>query len=62
LGHADVVTLCTELGISWRALERRLRDEATTFQEILDKTRKKLALRYLTSSTLANKEIAHLLS
>ena len=34
----------------------------TTFQKILDKTRKDLALRYLTKSTLAIEEISHLLA
>jgi AraC-like DNA-binding protein len=54
--------VCAELGVSRRTLQRRLRDEATTFQEILDTTRKDLALRYLTKSTLANEEISFLLA
>ncbi len=62
LGHADVVTVCEELGVSRSTLQRRLRNEETTFQEILDTTRKDLALRYLTKSTLANEEISHLLA
>ncbi|WP_370400978.1 AraC family transcriptional regulator [Sulfitobacter sp. JB4-11] len=62
LGKADVVTVCEELGVSRSTLQRRLRDEETTFQEILDTTRKDLALRYLTRSNLANEEISYLLA
>lgn len=62
LGRADVVTVCAELGVSRSTLQRRLNDEATTFQKVLDTTRKDLALRYLTKSTLANEEISYLLA
>lgn len=61
-GHADVATVCAELGVSRSTLQRRLRDEETTFQQVLDTTRKDLALRYLTRSTLANQEISYLLA
>lgn len=62
LGKADVVTVCQELSVSRSTLQRRLRDEDTTFQQILDTTRKDLALRYLTKSSLANEEISFLLA
>ena len=62
LGRSDVGSVCAELGVSRSTLQRRLRNEMTTFQKILDKTRKDLALRYLTKSTLAIEEISHLLA
>jgi AraC-like DNA-binding protein len=62
LGHADMLAVCAELGVSRSTLQRRLRNDATTFQQILDTTRKDLALRYLTKSTLANEEISYLLA
>ncbi len=62
LGNADVVTVCKELGVSRSTLQRRLRNEETTFQVILDTTREELAMRYLTGSTLANDEISQLLA
>lgn len=62
LGHAYVFTIYAELGVSRSTPQRRLCDEATTFQEIFDTTCKDLALRYQTKSTLANKELAHLLA
>jgi AraC-like DNA-binding protein len=62
LGKADVITVCQELSVSRSTLQRRLRDEDTTFQQILDTTRKDLALRYLTKSSLTNKEISFLLA
>ena len=61
-GKADVVTVCQELSVSRSTLQRRLRDEDTTFQQILDTKRKYFALRYLTKSLLTNKEISFLLA
>ncbi|MEM8580352.1 MAG: helix-turn-helix domain-containing protein [Pseudomonadota bacterium] len=49
------------LNTSKSTLQRRLRDERTTFQELLDATRNELALRYLKSSAFNNQQIAHLL-
>lgn len=49
------------LRISRTTLLRRLRDEGTSFQETLDKTREELAQRYLRKSDLTIQQIAHLL-
>ena len=49
------------LGVSTRTLQRRLGDEAVTFQELLADVREGLARHYLTQSTLSLTEIAFLL-
>lgn len=49
------------LNLSKSTMLRRLRDEGTTFQTVLDTTRSDLAARYLSSSALNNQQIAHLL-
>lgn len=49
------------LNTSKSTLLRRLREEGTTFQKLLDGTRRELAARYLLTSTLNNQQIAHLL-
>jgi AraC-like DNA-binding protein len=52
--------VCTRLRMSRSTLMRRLRDEGTTFRELLDATRMALAVRYLETSELNNQQIAHL--
>lgn len=49
------------LGMTERTLLRRLRDENTTFQELLDRLREKLAFDYLRRGDLTIENIAHLL-
>ncbi|MEM9059306.1 MAG: helix-turn-helix domain-containing protein [Pseudomonadota bacterium] len=56
-----IAHVAARLNTSKSTLQRRLRDEDTTFQELLDATRSELALRYLRSSALSNQQIAHLL-
>ena len=48
------------LKLSRSTLLRRLDAEGVTFQSLLDKTRKDLAIRYLVKSDLNNQQIAHL--
>jgi AraC-like DNA-binding protein len=62
LGNADVVSICDDLGVSRSTMQRRLSDEQTTFQQILDDTREQLAVRYLTKSAFSNDEISYLLA
>jgi AraC-like DNA-binding protein len=50
------------LGISRSTLQRRLREEGTSYQEVLDATRRDLAIRYLTKTTLRADEIANVLA
>jgi AraC-like DNA-binding protein len=53
--------IARQLSISARTLSRRLEDEGTAFQDLLDDLRRRLALRYLSTSNLSVSEIAFLL-
>ncbi len=57
---AEDVTLA--LRISRSTLQRRLREEGTSYQEVLDATRRDMAIRYLTKTTLRADEIATVLA
>jgi len=50
-----------ELGMSERTLRRRLREEGTSFSEIVTRVRRQLALKHLDSADLTVSEIAYLL-
>ncbi|MDG2336322.1 MAG: AraC family transcriptional regulator [Myxococcota bacterium] len=50
-----------ELGMSERSLRRRLREEGTSFSEIVTRIRRQLALKHLDSADLTVSEIAYLL-
>jgi len=50
-----------ELGLSARTLQRRLAEDGTTFQELLQEARRELARHYLLHSTLELNETAYLL-
>lgn len=58
-GAEDVVAA---LGISRSTLQRRLRDEETTYQALLDTTRREMAIRYLMKTNLRADEIADVLA
>ncbi len=60
-GHATVSLIASALQVSERTLQRQLREEGTTFRELLDETRRELALEYLRDSSLSIKEITYLL-
>lgn len=49
------------LGLSVRTLRRRLLDEGTTYQALLDRFRHDLAREYLSTGQMAPKEVAYLL-
>ncbi|ROZ77776.1 AraC family transcriptional regulator [Ramlibacter sp. WS9] len=49
------------LALADRTLQRRLRAEGTSFQQLLDKARRELAQKYLSDSRHALGEVAHLL-
>ena len=61
-GRSSAVDVCHSLGVSRSTLQRALSSEGTTFQAVLDETRKELAIRYLTKSSLQIAEIASLLA
>jgi len=60
-GRYRVDDVASRLAVSPRTLQRRLREEGTTFQQILDAVRKDLAGGYLARSDFSNEQIAFLL-
>lgn len=61
-GRTGAEDVALALGISRSTLQRRLRDEGTSYQAVLDATRRDLAIRYLTKTTLRADEIASVLA
>ena len=59
-GLASVQAVAKKLGVSARTLQRRLQDEGTSFQRVLDRTREELARHYL-GTEMAAAEISFLL-
>lgn len=53
-------TVAERLGMSARALQRKLARESTSYQQVLDETRSELALEYL-ADNLSQQEIAYML-
>lgn len=60
-GHYSMVDVAEKLALSRRTLHRRLKDESTTFQRVLDALREELARHYLSRSEYSCTEIAFLL-
>lgn len=60
-GQATVQAVAGRLGVSPRTLQRRLQDDGTSFQRVLDGTREELARHYLGSTGMAGAEISFLL-
>jgi len=60
-GRFDLPSVAKRLGLSARTLQRRLRDEQTSFEALIDEVRKELALRYLLDARLGIEEAALLL-
>ena len=60
-GEVTIDKLAGKLNISRRTLQRRLSDRDTNFLNILQEVRSKVALRYLSDSSLGITEIAFLL-
>jgi AraC-like DNA-binding protein len=60
-GEVTIDKLASKLNISRRTLQRRLSDRGTSFLNILQEVRSKVALRYLADSRLGITEIAFLL-
>jgi AraC-like DNA-binding protein len=52
--------IASEMGVSTRTLRRRLLDEKTSFQEVLESVRRDLARTYLKESGLGLKQVAFL--
>jgi AraC-like DNA-binding protein len=60
ISEPNIAYVCDSLHVSRTTLLRRLRAEGTSFQQLLEETRRTLAMRYLTKSELTNQQIAHL--
>lgn len=60
-GETSMQTVSRKLAVSTRTLQRRLKDEGTSFQQILDKVRQSLAHHYLRNTTMSGAEISFLL-
>jgi AraC-like DNA-binding protein len=60
-GEANADAVCRRLRVSRRTMQRRLKDEKTSFQQILNEVRADLAVRYLSDKRLKSFEVAMLL-
>ena len=60
-GDASLDRVAGQLSMSGRSLQRKLREHATSHQELLDQLRKDLAMRYLREPEMAICEVAYLL-
>lgn len=60
-GQYSSKSVANRLAVSPRTLQRRLKDEGTSFQKILDDLREELALHYLRNSDYTTGQIAFLL-
>lgn len=60
-GRGSLTEVAADLHVSPRSLQRRLAAEGDTFQEVLDRTRERLARHYLTTTGLSDTEIAFLI-
>jgi AraC-like DNA-binding protein len=58
-GEARVDRVAGDLGLSRQTLYRRLREEGVTFEELLDKLRHRLALRYLRDDRMSVKAASY---
>ena len=61
-GRTGSEDVALALGISRSTLQRRLREEGRSYQEVLDATRRDMAIRYLTKTSLRADEIANVLA
>ena len=60
-GDASDATISEDLYTSTRTLQRRLKDEGTTFKTILGEVRRELAEKYISDDSLSLSEISFLL-
>jgi AraC-like DNA-binding protein len=60
LGAPSQTEIAEYLGMSLRNLQRKLHDQGTSYKEILESTRKKLAMNYIIQKHLSLSEIGYL--
>lgn len=58
-GDVGIDRIAADLGLSRQTLYRRLKEEGTTFEEILDRLRHRLALRYLRQDRISVKATSY---
>ncbi|MCF0060181.1 AraC family transcriptional regulator [Dyadobacter chenwenxiniae] len=61
LGIVSLEEIAANFNVSPRSLQRKLKDENVTYQEVADEVRKALALNYLSSGKYLIKEISYML-
>jgi AraC-like DNA-binding protein len=61
-GRTGAEDVAQALGVSRSTMQRRLREEGTSYQAVLDATRRDMATRYLTKTNLRADEIANVLA
>lgn len=59
-GDANMAAIADKMGMSRQTLFRRLKDENTTFEKVLDELRHRLALDYLSGKKVSVNETAYL--
>jgi AraC-like DNA-binding protein len=60
-GEVNKHQVSKSLHMSTRTLQRRLQEEGSSFVEILNETRRELALQYIQDDSLPLKEVSYLL-
>ena len=60
-GESSIDEVSRKLGLSKRTLQRKLKEENTTFQKQLNHTRELLAKHYIKNSQMTSDDIAYLL-
>lgn len=60
-GECSIDDVCRVLGMSRRTLQRKLKEENTSFQQQLNHTRELLTKNYLRNTRLSSEDIAYLL-
>jgi AraC-like DNA-binding protein len=60
-GEVDEERMAQFLNLSRRTLQRRLAEEDTSFKEVVDETRRDVALRYVGNPQVPIKEVSYLL-
>lgn len=60
-GETSMLMVCRKLSVSSRTLQRRLQNEGTSFQQLLDKVRQSLTVHYLRNTSMSGAEISFLL-
>jgi AraC-like DNA-binding protein len=58
-GQASIDRVAGDMGLSRQTLYRRLKEEGTTFEALLDKLRHRLALRYLRDERMSVKAASY---